>query len=111
MDLIINDLSKIESIVSNIERSLLKIRDSADRSLKVSPQLQELFTTLELVDPSLDELLSRLNTYLVEHARIDSKLNITPIIPILEITETLPYSSFLKIILSNIKIDEYLTTN
>ena len=95
-------LLNIQKRLTSIDFSLERMQKKLDKSLKFSPELQELSSILGLVNPNIDELLSSINTYLISKANIDKGLNITPIEPILGITETVSYPKLLTLIFSHI---------
>ena len=105
---IVEQLTEIRVVLQKVQTRLLSIESQIDSGIKLPEELQELFTTLEVKQPSFTDLLYALNTYLVQQQCVDAQLQITPndyMKAVFAITEKLSYAKLIQLLILKLKID------
>jgi hypothetical protein len=101
-------LLEIRNALTRIQTKLVSIESLMNNTLKPNQETQELFTTLQVREPTLTEFIYALNTYLVTQGCVDAQLQITPndyIKTLFAITDKISYANILHLLLLKLKID------
>lgn len=105
---IVEQLTEIRVTLQQVQTRLLTIESQIDSGIKLPEEMQEMFTTLEVKQPSFTELLYALNTYLVQQRCVDAQLEITPndyMKAVFTITDKISYANLLQLLILKLKID------
>ena len=119
---VVEQLTEIRGVLQQVQTRLLSIESQIDSGIKLpedtkvkttvltlaSCGMQELFTTLEVKQPSFTDLLCALNTYLVQQRCVDAQLEITPndyMKAVFAITDKISYANLLQLLILKLKID------
>lgn len=105
---IVEQLTEIRVTLQQVQTRLLTIESQIDSGIKLPEEMQEMFTTLEVKQPSFTELLYALNTYLVQQRCVDAQLEITPndyMKAVFAITDKISYANLLQLLILKLKID------
>ena len=105
---VVEQLTEIRVVLQQVQSRLLAIESQIDSGIKLPEDMQELFTTLEVKEPSFTDLLYALNTYLVQQRCVDAQLEITPndyMKAVFAITDKISYANLLQLLILKLKID------
>jgi len=105
---VVEQLTEIRVVLQQVETRFLAIESQIESGIKLPEDMQGLFTSLQVKEPTLTELLCAMNTFLVKEGCVDAHLQITPndyMKTLFTITDKISYANLIQLLILKLKID------